>query len=56
MIPLPVFMIRLLYGEAAKVLIGSKLVYPGRLLEEGFEFQYPSIKDSLRHLVKGKVK
>ena len=56
MIPIPVFMIRLMYGEAAKVLTGSKLVYPQRLTEEGFEFKYPSIKESLRHLVKGEIK
>lgn len=55
MIPIPVFMIMLMYGEAAKVLTGSKLVYPQRLTEEGFKFEYPSIKESLKHLIKGEI-
>ena len=56
MIPIPVFMIRLMYGEASRVLTSSKLVYPQRLIEEGFKFNYPLIKESLKHLVKGKIK
>lgn len=55
MVPVPKFVIRLMYGEAAKVLTGSKIVYPTRLMEEGFEFKYPRIKESLEHLVKGQL-
>ncbi len=49
--PLPEFVLKLLYADAASVLTGSKEIYPKALLEEGFAFQYPTIKQSLRHLL-----
>jgi hypothetical protein len=50
-LPLPEFVLKLICGEAASVLIGSKEVYPKALLENGFNFQYPTIEDSLKHLL-----
>ena len=50
-LPVPVPMLRLLYGEAASVLSGSWEVYPRHLTEEGFQFCYPVIQESLKHLL-----
>lgn len=49
--PLPVFVLKLLYGEGSTVLTGSKEVYPKALLDTGFEFHYPDIKSSLTHIL-----
>lgn len=49
--PLPEFVLKLIFGEGATVLTGSKEVYPKRLLESGFEFQYKDIDSSLAHLL-----
>jgi uncharacterized protein (TIGR01777 family) len=49
--PLPVFVLKLLFGEGSTVLTGSKEVYPKALEDAGFEFKYKTIKDSLEHLL-----
>lgn len=49
--PLPVFVLKLLFGEGASVLTASKEIYPKRLLDSGFEFKYPKIQTSLAHLL-----
>ncbi len=51
MLPVPKLIIRLLYGEAARVILASKHVLPARLLSEGFSFRYPEISGSFRHLL-----
>jgi hypothetical protein len=50
--PLPVFILKLIYGEASTVLTDSKEVVPKLLLQSGFEFKYPTIKDSLEHILR----
>ena len=50
-LPLPAFALSLLYGEGATVLTGSKEVYPKALLEAGFTFAHPTLRDSLEHLL-----
>lgn len=50
-LPVPIFVLKLLYGEAASVLTGSKEVYPKRLMDKGFEFKYQTIEESLEHLL-----
>jgi hypothetical protein len=50
--PLPEFVLKLIFGEAATVLTGSKEIYPKALQEAGFDFLYPDIKSSLNHLLK----
>lgn len=50
-LPLPEFVLKLLFGEGSSVLTGSKEVYPKALLDSGFEFEYPNIESSLRHLL-----
>lgn len=49
--PLPVFVLKLLFGEGSTVLTGSKEVYPKALLDAGFEFSYPDIKSSFTHIL-----
>ena len=51
-LPLPEFVLKLIFGEAASVLIGSKEVYPKALEKAGFTFSYPTIQASLSHLLK----
>ncbi|MBN2647966.1 MAG: TIGR01777 family oxidoreductase [Thiotrichales bacterium] len=50
-LPLPLWQLKLLFGEGAQVLTHSASVAPTRLLELGFEFHYPNSKSSLKHLL-----
>ncbi|MBE0499548.1 MAG: TIGR01777 family protein [Campylobacterales bacterium] len=50
-LPIPKFVLHMMYGDAASVLIGSKEIYPAALEKEGFVFDYPDIKTSLKHLL-----
>lgn len=52
LIPLPEFVLKLIFGEAASVLIDSKEVYPKALLDKEFTFLYPDIKSALEHIVR----
>ena len=45
--PLPVAVLKLIYGEAASVMTDSKEVYPKALLDVGFVFDYPMIEEAL---------
>jgi uncharacterized protein len=47
----PSFVLKWIYSEGASILTTGQLVYPERLLEEGFEFQYPDIKAALIDLI-----
>ncbi|UCE18272.1 MAG: TIGR01777 family oxidoreductase [Gemmatimonadota bacterium] len=52
-LPVPGFLLRLLFGEMADALIlsGQRGV-PKRLLDLGFEFQYPELESALRNILK----
>lgn len=52
-LPIPEFALRIMYGEAASVLTGSKEVYPSALEKAGFTFKYPTVDASLGHLLGG---
>jgi len=43
-LPVPEFVLRLLFGEGAQVLTSGQRVLPQRLLERGFSFDFPSIE------------
>ena len=47
----PAFMIKLIFGEGSTVLLDSKEVYPSKLLENGFKFEYDNFEDSLKDIV-----
>jgi uncharacterized protein (TIGR01777 family) len=49
--PTPAFIIKMVMGEFAEVVLGGQKVLPKKLLEAGFTFEYPSIEASLRHQV-----
>lgn len=42
-LPVPEFVLRILFGEAAQVLTSGQAVLPQRLLDRGFHFDFPTI-------------
>ena len=51
-LPLPTFVLQLIYGEGATVLTDGQSVMPKRVLESGFEFQFEGIDEVLEDLLK----
>jgi len=51
LLPLPIQVLNLLYGEASCILTDSKEVYPQRLLDMKFDFKYSTIDDALNHIL-----
>lgn len=49
--PTPAFLLRALLGEQADLLLQGQRVVPRRLLETGFQFQYPTLSDALKSLL-----
>lgn len=47
-LPVPEFVLRLLYGEGAQVLTSGQTVLPERLLAQGFRFDFPAIEEAVR--------
>ena len=47
----PAFVLKLIFGEGAAVLLDSKEVYPTLLLEGGFHFEYPNFEQAFSHLI-----
>ncbi len=52
--PLPNIIVKMLFGEGAIVLTGSKEIYPKALVDTGFSFKYEDVKSSFLHLLKEK--
>jgi hypothetical protein len=50
-LPAPGFMIRLVLGEFGSVILKGQRVLPRRLLESGFVFQHPEIREALASVV-----
>ena len=50
-LPIPEFALRIMYGEAALVLTGSKEIYPQSMLEAGYIFKYPQIEVALDDII-----
>ncbi len=48
---LPKGILNLIFGEMSVVLWGGAFVIPKVLMDEGFEYKYPSIKSALKHLL-----
>jgi hypothetical protein len=49
--PVPAFLLKLIFGEGATVLLDGQTVSPTRLLENGFEFKYPNIEEAIRDIL-----
>lgn len=55
--PMPEFVAQTLFGEMAdEMLLSGAKVLPEKLLKHGFTFQYPTIDESLKHLLCHKEK
>jgi uncharacterized protein (TIGR01777 family) len=50
-LPLPEFQLKLMFGEGAQVLTHSSAVIPKRLMDSGFEFEFPQIDLALNNLI-----
>jgi uncharacterized protein (TIGR01777 family) len=50
-LPVPQFVLNLIFSEGAKVLTDGQSVVPQKLLDSGFEFQYKNIEDTIDALV-----
>jgi hypothetical protein len=50
-LPVPSFVIKLIFGEGSSVLLDSKEVYPKALLEKGFVFAYGDLQKSLTKIL-----
>lgn len=46
---MPAFVLQLMLGEGAELLVEGQRVVPAKLLEAGYEFQYPTLDASLAH-------
>jgi len=50
----PAFVLRLALGQMAdEVLLGSQKAVPRRLMEAGFTFKYPELRDALEAIIQG---
>jgi NAD dependent epimerase/dehydratase family enzyme len=49
--PVPLFALRLLYGEMAEVVAGSQRVLPRAAEAAGFRFGYPELRAALEELL-----
>lgn len=49
--PVPVFALRLQYGEMASVLMDSQRVLPKVALATGYQFDHPQLEEALRHIL-----
>ena len=52
-VPLFEWQLKLLFGDGSRILTQSVSVFPGRLIDEGFEFNYPEIEDAITDLILG---
>jgi uncharacterized protein (TIGR01777 family) len=51
-LPMPAFAARLLFGEMAdELFLASARVEPARLMETGYQFQFPRLEQALNHLL-----
>ncbi|TAJ15781.1 TIGR01777 family protein [Marinilabiliaceae bacterium JC017] len=48
----PEWLIRLVFGEGAEILVKGQKVLPARLLKQGFDFRFPVMSDVLDDLLK----
>lgn len=48
---IPDYLIKIIFGEQSSVLLASQRVIPKRLLDLGFEFQFPEIEGALKTLI-----
>ncbi|OLP17115.1 TIGR01777 family protein [Leptolyngbya sp. 'hensonii'] len=50
-LPVPGFALEVLLGDAAQVILEGQQVLPKRMLEQGFQYRYPLVKQALEEVV-----
>lgn len=50
-LPIPEFVLRVMYGEAASVITGSKQVYPRKIMESGYAFKFEHVEKALEDIL-----
>ena len=50
--PLPGFVLKILFGEVSTVVLDGQRVEPKRLQEAGYEFKFPTLESALKDLLK----
>jgi len=50
-VPVPGFMMRLIFGDVASVVLEGQRVIPRKLHESGFSFKFPDLENTLKHLL-----
>lgn len=50
--PVPGFALKLLLGEMSEMLLNGQKVIPQKLLQAGYKFKYPDLRESLRTILK----
>ncbi len=50
-IPVPVLLLKLIYGEGSRIIFSGQRVLPERLINNGFKFNYPDINSALKDLI-----
>lgn len=51
LLPMPAELLKLMFGEMAELMLGSQRVMPARLLDQGFEFQFPTLESALQQIL-----
>jgi uncharacterized protein (TIGR01777 family) len=49
--PVPSFLMKLLFGELAVLLLAGQKVIPKKVLDHGFQFRYPTLEAALKQLL-----
>ncbi len=47
---LPAFAVKLIFGAQSELLLGDQQVYPAKLLQHGFVFKFPTLKEALKQI------
>jgi uncharacterized protein (TIGR01777 family) len=55
LLPVPAFALKLAMGEMSAIVLDSAKVYPKRLLDAGFQFKFPELKEALIDLFERKL-
>lgn len=48
---IPVVLVKLLFGEMASIILDGSRISSQKIINAGFQFQYPKIKDTIDHLI-----
>lgn len=51
LLTVPAFVLKMVYGEAARLMIYGEKVIPKKLIDEGFVFQYPTIEAAIQSII-----